>query len=360
MKVLFINRMNHETVVGGDTLQMENTAAELRKRGVEVVIYTDVMKEFDDIDLIHFFNLTRPTYILALSKAIKKPYVISTIYVDYAFYKVTSTKPLIKWLTRLFGSNGIEYIKILGKHFFKNEKVHLMPYLWLGQKRSIQTVLKNARMLLPNSVNEYNRILMQYGIEKPYKVIPNGVNISKFIAESAYKRIDKHILCVGQIETRKNQMNLIRAVNGTDFTLTIIGRPAPNHISYAKECQRIAGENVEFIPFISQNELVAYYEKAEIHALPSWFETTGLVSLEAAFMGCKIIITEYGDTKEYFKNFATYCDPSNVGSIRKAIQNAHRTNYNPAFKEIIRKEYSWQKAGEKTLEAYNQIMNEFV
>jgi len=38
----------------------------------------------------------------------------------------------------------------------------------------------------------------------------------------------------------------------------------------------------------------------QVHMLPSWFETTGLSSIEAAVMHCNIVITDKGDTREYF------------------------------------------------------------
>src|SRR6476659_304125 len=99
-------------------------------------------------------------------------------------------------------------------------------------------------------------------------------------------------------------------LNGTRFQLYLVGDPAPHHMSYFHECQKQAGNNIHFVRQVSQAELVEYYSKAKVHVLPSWFETAGLSSLEAAAMGCNVVITRKGDAHEYFGDEAEYCDPA--------------------------------------------------
>jgi glycosyltransferase involved in cell wall biosynthesis len=60
-----------------------------------------------------------------------------------------------------------------------------------------------------------------------------------------------------------------------------------------------------------------------VHVLASWFETTGLVSLEAAMMDCNVVVTKKGDTVEYFSDMAYYCEPDDINSIRNAIEKAY-------------------------------------
>ena len=75
----------------------------------------------------------------------------------------------------------------------------------------------------------------------------------------------------------------------------------------------------------------------------SWFETTGLSSLEAAALGCNIVITNKGDTKEYFGDQAWYCDPSSPDSIRRAVDEAAASGSNGALQKKIVSEYTWAR-----------------
>jgi glycosyltransferase involved in cell wall biosynthesis len=89
--------------------------------------------------------------------------------------------------------------------------------------------------------------------------------------------------------------------------------------------------------------------------LASWFETTGLSSLEAAVMGCNIVITDKGDTKEYFEDIAFYCDPASPASIFAAIEKAMISPFRQELKRKIETNYTWEITAEKTMQAYREI-----
>jgi len=166
------------------------------------------------------------------------------------------------------------------------------------------------------------------------------------------------VICVARIEGIKNQLNLIRALNNTRFKLLLIGNHSPNQQAYYDECKSIAAANIEFIAHLPQDELVAYYQRAGVHVLPSWFETTGLSSLEAAAMGCNIVITDKGDTREYFGDDAFYCDPGKPESILAAIEQAGGAQHKPMLRERILQKYTWAQAAKSTLAAYEQVVEQ--
>lgn len=359
MKILFVTRSTLHSVPGGDTIQMEFTAQHLARFGVQVDFFSqNTTPDYSQYDLIHFFNITRPAAILSQLQKVNKPYVVSTIYSDYSFYKYTKEHKLMWALTSIFGIDGIEYLKTGIKHILGQDPVKYPPFFWLGQKRSILKILKNASCLLPNSESEYNRLNNRFKTNSRYHVVPNGVDFKQFNLQTGIQRQKNQLICVALIEPRKNQLNLIKAINNSKYTLKIIGDPAPNHVKYLEQCKSIAGDNVEFIPRISQDELVQHYQESEIHVMPSWFETTGLSSLEAAYMGCKVIVSPGGDTRDYFKDFTLYCAPGSVSSIREAIDQASAMEYDTRLKDLIVKEYNWANAAQKTFEAYASTLKQ--
>jgi len=183
-------------------------------------------------------------------------------------------------------------------------------------------------------------------------VVPNGINPNLFKLNPGIKKDEKLVLCVARIEGIKNQINLIKALNNTDYKLLLIGACAPNQVDYYNECRSIAAGNITFINHIPQDELVEYYERAKVHILPSWFETTGLSSIEAAAMGCNIVITDKGDTREYFEDDAFYCDPSQPQSILAAVKKASSAPFNEGLRQKILAKYTWKQAAIQTLKAY--------
>ena len=361
VKILFLARPSLFTVRGGDTVQVTKTADALQRLGVSVDIRlcNEIRLDYSPYDLIHFFNIGHPADMLLHIERSKLPYVISTIYVNYAKPASRKSSGIKDGILNLFSSDAQEYIKTMGKSILNGEKIVSGNYVWKGHKRSVRWILSNAAWLLPNSENEYKRLLHAYQVEKKYSVIPNGADTTLFNYnnEQLDTKDNNMVLCVARIELLKNQLNLIKALNGTGFQLYCIGDPAPNHIGYYNECKRIAGPNIHFLNAMPQEELVKYYRKAKVHVLPSWFETTGLASLEALYCGCNIVVTNYGDTAEYYDPVACFfCDPASVDSIRDAVEQAASSETNRGYVESVSSQYNWQKAAKKTMVAYQQAL----
>lgn len=358
MKVVFITRSTLYDVKGGDTFQVEHTARHLRQLGIDVDIrLTDQVIDYDQYDLLHFFNIIRPADILCHIRNSRKPFVVSTLLIDYSGYDKHHRKGFSGLVCRLLPPGSIEYWKTLARYLLGKDKLMTKAYLLKGQHQSVREILEGASLLFPNSTLESRQLAEQYQVDTDCLPIPNGLDSELFSFNEQQPKDERLVLCVARIEGIKNQINLIRALNNTPYRLLIIGDYAPNQLSYYRECRRIAASNVEFIEHIPQRELVQYYQKAKVHILPSWFETCGLSSLEAGAMGCNIVITDKGYTREYYEDYAFYCDPGNPFSIFKAVDRAAKSRIRPALRSKILTNYTWSQAADSIARGYNQILS---
>jgi glycosyltransferase involved in cell wall biosynthesis len=355
MKVAMIARPNLYEAPGGDTVQIKETAIHLKKLGVQADIVINNKVDFKNYDLLHFFNIIDPEDILGYIYQSNQPYVVSTIYVDYKENDSTNRTDIVGKLSKWLPRDTIEYFKTLGKYIFKNEKIST-PYFFLkGHKASILYITERAQLILPNSENEYKRFSCDYKINKTYRVIPNGINTDIFKKENIKSSRDI-VLCVGRIESQKNQLNVIRALKNSNYKLVFIGSFSKNQEAYYKQCKAEANENTIFIDFIPQNELIAYYQRAKVHVLASWFETTGLSNLEAGSQGCNLVLSNKGDVKDYFEDLVTYCDPNDINSIKTAVDIAWNLNQNTILQTKIFNNFTWDQAANATLQAYKMIL----
>jgi len=353
MKVALITRSTLYTVRGGDTVQTLQTARHLTAMGINAdVRLANEQIDYADYDLLHFFNLIRPADILYHSRKAHKPYVVSTIFCDYTEYDKHQRKGAIGKLLSFFSADGIEYIKTMARCIIGGDKLASISYAWKGQRNSIKEILKRASVILPNSESEYRRLIEHYPGNIRYMVVPNGTDQQMFSNLSHPQKDENMIICAARVEGIKNQLMLIRALNNTRFKLFIIGNHAPNQVEYYRQCRRIAAGNVTFIDHLPQSELVEYYNRAKVHILPSWFETTGLSSIEAALMGCNIVVSDRGDVREYFSDDAFYCDPTSPQSILAAVEQAAAAPVNNGLQERILQKYTWQQAAQQTFKAY--------
>lgn len=357
MRVALISRSSLFKVKGGDTTQMVKTSEELNKLGIKTEIKIASEKiNYADYDLLHFFNLIRPADHLYHIRKSRKPYVLSSIYLDYTEFDRIGRTFFQKNLFRTLGKHNSEYLKNLYRYYHRQDILVTRSYL-LGHFKAMKKVVIGASLVLPNSESEYQRLSVDLGLKKDYQVVPNGID------EQLFGHIPKNItrqekvICVGQIYGMKNQHKLIQACKTLNVKLELIGKPPPNHLKYYNYCKKLSDDRISFIDFMPQTELLKFYAEAKVHALPSWFETTGLSSLEAGAMGCNLVTGTGGDTREYFKNFASFCNAIDQKSIEFAIEDALNKPSSNELREMILRNYTWKKAAEATLNAYKNVLN---
>src|SRR6187399_2618433 len=116
-----------------------NTAKYLENLGVRVTIrLSNEAIDYCDYDILHFFNIIRPADILVHIKRSGKPFVVSTIYVDYSEYEKNVRKGMAGALFKIFSPDSIEYLKVIARFFVNGEKINSLGYLFLGQRGSIE------------------------------------------------------------------------------------------------------------------------------------------------------------------------------------------------------------------------------
>lgn len=362
MKVLFQTRTNLFDAPGGDMVQMLKTKEFLEKEGVCVDISLELEPNLDHYDLVHLFNLMEPQdiYIQMLNaKKQNKKIVLSTIYGLYTEFERKARGGLFQKIAKYLSPFQIAFVKNLVKHY-KGKRMHKGVYkmIFKGYYGLMKEIVDNTSVFLPNSHSEMNRVIRDFKLNNPkYVSIPNAIDKSVFTSEidnqnNPYNKFKDCILCAARIEGRKSTLNLVRAVQNTDYHLVLVGNESKNQKKYVDQVRREAGANVTFLGAVSHQELRQLYEVSRVHALVSWMETPGLSSIEAAAMGKNIVVTHKGDTYDYFKEYAFYCEPDDVNSIRLAIDKAFHTPVNPNLKKRILEKYVWEQTASETLKGY--------
>lgn len=366
MKILMQNRVDAFSAPGGDTIQMLKTKEYLGKIGVAVDISLDLEPVLDCYDLVHLFNVTRihETYLQFINaKKQNKPVVVSTIYSDYDELDTKGMYGLKGVILKRFNKDNRERIKCIYRTLMDLRQIKaLWRSLKIGFIEQQKRVITDAEMILPNSHMELEKIEEIVGKVRDFEVIPNAVDLifaqkdDSFINQFGQK---DYILCVANYIARKNQHNLIKAIEGLNIPLIMVGGAVNTHIGYyrllKKMCKQ-SGNRITMLKKTKQEQLVSIYAGAKVIALPSWGETTGLSCLEGALAGCNVVITNRGYTREYFKDMAFYCDPADVQSIREAVIKAYNSPVDPRIKEHILANYTWDKTAESTLRGYQRVL----
>jgi glycosyltransferase involved in cell wall biosynthesis len=368
MRVLMTIRDDAQTSLGGDTIQMLKTKAALEAQGVRVDMRC--VSEIGDAagyDLAHVFNIQTAESSWAAFEALEKrgfPIVLSSIYwdmLDHWFEFAIDQKAMWRILAQTLGKVPTRDVYVR----WQRAKAPRTP-VWRLQQR----MLERAVRVLPNSQSEAELLQATFRLNGAFygrvQVVPNGIDTALFDPAPEPSRwfVDQYgvrdfVLEVGAVSPVKNQIGLIEALYDLPVPIVIVGQPAPALPEYAEQCKAIGARrgNVIFIDRLPHEELPGIYALAAVHALPSWRETPGLASLEAAAAGCRIATTSIGSTGDYFGDFAHYCHPDDRQSIRSAVEAALRQPRTSDLREHVLRNYSWQRAGEATLQAYQAALS---
>jgi D-inositol-3-phosphate glycosyltransferase len=151
-------------------------------------------------------------------------------------------------------------------------------------------------------------------------VVQCGVNMELFKpvnkAEARQKLglgNEKVILFVGRIDPLKGIDNLIKTLpllkNQGNFKLVVVGGD-DNSRAELEGLNKLAAslnisESVDFRGLIKQEQLPYYYSAADVCVVPSYYESFGLVPLEALACGTPVVSTDVGDLKNIIKQGET-------------------------------------------------------
>jgi len=378
MRVLLVNHGTAADWGGGDGVQMRETGKRLQERGHSVELINADRFNPAGFDLVHLFNCRVhhcfEQQVLSCREA-DVPVVVSPIWVSIAralwgsrgtvglLQKAVdegevATKGMLDQLRerRLTVMLKDGHVQASGDGSWDQSGLHLVAQL-----------LKSVDGLLPNSWLELQAVRSDLHWDGDcFEVAHYGVDPRLFLdADPAPFR--KHVglagpfvMQAGRIEPAKNQAMLCWALRDTNLPIVLIGR-SEHWPSYRELCTKISGDRLLVIDHLSQEQLASAYAAAAVHVLPSWMETCGLVSLEAALSGTPLVGSTFGHELEYLEGDAWYADPADPQSIRKAVlaalQAGRQCLQAQRMKRKVLERFNWEQTVDATERLYHRVLS---
>jgi len=379
MKILLVNHGTAGEWGGGDGVQIQETAKRLIQRGHHVDQVNADQPDVSMFDLVHIFNCrVAESFCQQMSSCLEAgvPVVVSPIWISIgrALWGSRASTGILKQAVES-GTNSVEGLlaqlkeRRLVVELSDGELIEAHGHQLESQKsfRVVGDLLNRSSGLLPNSWLELKAIqsdLQWRGTT--FEVANYGVDPRLFLdADPARFReetgiSEPFILQAGRIEPGKNQAMLCWAMREINLPIVLIGG-SKHWPSYAELCKEISGDKLIIIDHLTQPLLASAYAAAGVHVLPSWMETCGLVTLEAALSGTPVVGSTFGHELEYLKNDAWYCDPGDPGSVRDAVLAAWEEGKHGTracrLKNRVLSNYNWENTTSTTECLYQRVLN---
>ncbi|MCW5966591.1 MAG: glycosyltransferase [Bryobacterales bacterium] len=238
-----------------------------------------------------------------------------------------------------------------------------------------RTIRQAARVL---TCSEFSRkaIARAYGMDpERIVVVPNAASPSfrpldrqksSDIVRRAFGLNAPYLLCVGNLQRRKNQIGLIRA-----FEALMQDQPdLPQHLVFvgketaqAPEIRAAARRSplqgrIHFTGFVADDLLPWLYNACDLFVFPSFYEGFGIPLLEAMACGCPVASSNRTALPEVGGNAALYFDPGSISGMARTIHDMLR---NLDFAATLgrsavdrAREFSWRRSAEIVLDTYRE------
>jgi glycosyltransferase involved in cell wall biosynthesis len=217
-----------------------------------------------------------------------------------------------------------------------------------------------ARVLLCCGPSERRRVQADHPLGRDVRVIPFGADpetIEPPVAPGTFGAmhgVRDFVLCVGRLETRRNQLMLLEALRDDSRAVVLVTGDFTYEPEYARLCAafRRRGTTV-LLGHVPAALLEAAAREAAVHCTPSWYELPGLAALGAARLGTRVAASSWGAIADYLDGTIAYCEPDDPQSIGRAIVTARRLEPEAAAEQA--RQFTWAHTARETLALYEEI-----
>lgn len=386
MRVLFAIRAEARNGCGGDAVQLEATRLSLADLGIRasVAYGVDELRQMVyDADIVHVFNLQTPATTLAaiqIATAAHKTVALSTIFWDpeslvtIVAAGLLVVQPAIALPARRIAAAGIWGLMRVAPPSLRHR---LSDSVYAsGMLPMARASIRSASVLLPNSCAEQEQLVALMSHEEQpetrakTRVVVNGISAEQLDTglgadacswgdavarlKDAYPTV---VLELARCDRLKNQIGLLQALWADSSIGIILAGPIGARSRYCKRVRSLATSRpgVLLLDTVPRQEVGALLRVADAHVLPSWQETTGLSSLEAAACAVPTVASIRAPFDEYLGGISIPMDPARGASIRSAIGEALGAPQSrwEAGSRRVRAEFTWRRAAYETACAYD-------
>ncbi|PIQ86861.1 MAG: hypothetical protein COV74_03250 [Candidatus Omnitrophica bacterium CG11_big_fil_rev_8_21_14_0_20_45_26] len=179
------------------------------------------------------------------------------------------------------------------------------------------------------------REIVQFLDVPPTKVAVSSCGVSPLFQSEHQKKIHPtvqsvlqsqkpYILCVANSYPHKDLPCLVsafkRLLSQISHQLILVGQPRLGEPMLKRACEEIPNNRYRRVPFLSQQDLLPLYRRADVFVLPSRYEGFGLPILEAMSAGVPVLTTRCASIPEVGGDCVGYFQENNDQDLAHHLQ----------------------------------------
>jgi glycosyltransferase involved in cell wall biosynthesis len=225
---------------------------------------------------------------------------------------------------------------------------------------------KTRNDLIEHFDAEPDKISVIYeGVSRNFHVLESREPVEQIRQKYALPK--SYFLYVGMIKPHKNVLSLIKMFKELkhqkkiDAALVLVGKKDKKYPSDYEELSKLKTEDsIYHIPYVENDELIAFYNGALALVHPSLYEGFGLTLLEAMACGTPVIACRAASIPEVVGDAACLSEPCSQREMMDAMVRMEksanlRSEY--ARKGILQAaKFRWEEMAKQTVEVYRKVL----
>jgi glycosyltransferase involved in cell wall biosynthesis len=252
------------------------------------------------------------------------------------------------------------------KPLWKKAK-HLRWYSFISMQKRVAPTL--SRIITVSNIAR-DDIAREFKIPvERFRIAPNGIDTAIFRPLPGVKREPGRLIVTNSSDTPlKGLYYLLQALTRLPAScqthLVVVGSPKKEG-GIVRLIRRLGiGDRVTFTGRISDQAFVRQYARAAMAIVPSVYEGFGLPAGEAMACGVPVISTTGGALPEVVGDAGILVPPRSPLALADAIADLvthpeRATALGAAGYRRVQAHFTWRRAGEKTVQAYREVIDDY-
>lgn len=249
-----------------------------------------------------------------------------------------------------------------------NEFLGFAPHTWcngLAVLRHAKKIVFISKSLMAKFCKHIAIKPILNSIKEKFIVQPNGIDAYWLDNVCRGERnLSHNIIYVGRFDMNKNVLRLIKAVsllrkNIPDIHLHLVGGDGCKHEKVLKMVEKNSSYLTYHGKVYDKNKLQSLYQKCAVFAMPSIFETFGLVYIEALSQGLPVVYTKnQGIDGMFDSSVGIGVHPKSVKNIKQALKTLLEHPLEYGSQSIDFTMFDWKKIADVYKRVYEDVVPE--
>lgn len=306
----------------------------------------EILRKHFDVRELQFTSFKKPSAYWRLFKGVMWSNVVYSWWAASwgTLFAVLFAKILRKKSTVVVGGYEVAY----------EPEMNYGSLLSIFGRLKLKLILKHASKIFTVSKSS-TKEMIRFMAPKNFSLIYNGIDTENFKPKSHKKDLVITVGSISKFRIKKKRFDVFVKASKylPEVSFLLIGKFEDASV---EDLRKMGGSNVEFTGYVSNYELLRYYQQAKVYCQLSTQESFGVALAEAMSCSCVPVVVKRYSLPEIVGDSGFYTSYGNPKHTAEMIKKALKSNKGRQARDRIERNFSLEKREKLLVEEISQLV----